>query len=45
MGVIAELLTGLPAERRTEVIADLDPAERVAIARLLIGKGTSEGKR
>jgi hypothetical protein len=43
--VIAELLADLPTDQRQEVIAELDPAERLAIARLLIGKGPSEGER
>ena len=43
--MIAELLADLPAEKRAEVIAELDPAERVAIARLLIGKATLKAKR
>ena len=43
--VIADLLADLPAEQRAEVITELAPAERVAIARLLIGKDTSESKR
>ena len=41
LAVIADLLTDLSADQRAEVIADLDPAERVAIARLLIGKEDS----
>ena len=43
--VIADLLADLPAAERAKVIAELAPAERAAIARLLIGKGSSEGKR
>lgn len=39
LAVIADLLADLPAEERAEVIAELDPAERAAIARLLIGHG------
>ena len=41
LDVIANLLVDLPADQRTEVIAGLDPAERAAVARLLIGKGES----
>ena len=36
--VIADLLADLPQEQRREVIADLAPADRAAIARLLIGR-------
>ena len=42
--VIADLLADLPAEQRAEVIAELGPTERAAIAGLLIGRGP-EGKR
>ena len=43
--VIADLLSGLPADQRAEAIAELTPAERTAIARMLIGRGTPEAKR
>ena len=49
LAVLAELLTDLPEADRRELIADLSPADRVAIARRLIGSGeqtanTSEGE-
>jgi len=45
LAVIAELLADLPADQRADVIGELAPAERVAIARLLIGKGTDKANR
>ena len=45
LAVIADLLADLPEQQRREVIADLPPADRAAVARLLIGKGPSEGRR
>ncbi|KKL63522.1 hypothetical protein LCGC14_2174270 [marine sediment metagenome] len=40
--MIADLLADLPAEQRAEVIAGLVPAERAAIARLLIGSQSGQ---
>ena len=40
LAVIADLLADLPEQERREVIADLPPADRAAIARLLIGRNT-----
>ena len=36
LAIIADLLTDLPEAERREVIADLPPTDRAAIARLLI---------
>ena len=49
LALLADLLAGLPEVGRRELIADLSPADRVAIARQLIGSGeqtanTSEGQ-
>ncbi len=44
LAVIADLLSDLPQAERREVIAELPPADRAAIARMLIGRCT-EGKR
>jgi hypothetical protein len=41
LAVISGVLSDLPEEQRAEVIGQLDPAERAAIARLLIGRGSS----
>jgi len=38
LAVIADLLADLSQAERREVIADLPPADRAAIARLLIGR-------
>jgi len=43
--VIADLLAGLPAAQRASVIAELGPAERATVARLLVTKGPREGGR
>ena len=42
--VIADLLADLPEAERRDVIADLSPADRVAVARLLIARPGTEGK-
>ena len=42
--VIADLLADRPAAERREVIAELPPTDRAAIARLLIGR-SSQGSR
>jgi hypothetical protein len=43
LAVIADLLAELPDAERREVIADLPPADRAAIARLLIGRNPQGG--
>ncbi len=43
--VIADLLADLSPAHRREVIAELAPADRAAIARLLIEQGGSKGER
>jgi len=45
LAVIADLLVGLSQPERQEVIAELVPADRVAITRLLIGERNSPGTR
>ena len=42
--VIADLLAGLPEAERRDVITELAPADRVAVARLLIARSATEGK-
>ena len=44
LGVIADLLVDLPEAERRDVISDLSPTDRVAIARLLIARPATEGK-
>jgi len=44
LAVIADLLAGLSQPERQELIGELGPTDRVAIIRLLIGKGNSGGK-
>ena len=39
LAVLTDLLADLPEADRRELIADLRPADRVAIARRLIGSG------
>jgi hypothetical protein len=43
LAVIADLLADLPDAERREVIAELPPADRAAIARLLIGRDRQGG--
>jgi Mg/Co/Ni transporter MgtE len=43
LAVIADLLADLPDAERREVIAELPPADRAAIARLLIGSNRQGG--
>ena len=43
LAVIADLLADLPDAERREVIAELPPADRAAIARLLIGRNRQGG--
>ena len=43
LAVIADLLTDLPDAERREVIAELPPADRAAIACLLIGRNPQGG--
>ncbi len=43
LAVIADLLADLPDNERREVIAELPPADRAGIARLLIGRNRQGG--
>lgn len=42
LAVIADLLADLPADQRKEVISELELADRVAVARLLIHSGRKD---
>ena len=44
LAAIADLLADLPQAERREVIAELPPADRAAIARLLIGRNRQGGR-
>ena len=44
LAVIADLLADLPDAERRDVISELSPADRVSIARLLIGYDRQGGK-
>jgi hypothetical protein len=43
LAVIADLLADLPDAQSREVIAELPPADRAAIARLLIDRNSERG--
>lgn len=45
LAVIADLLAELPEDERRSVIADMVPADRVAVAKLLVTRLTDKGGR